>query len=150
MRERVAAVNLGKARAGVAVADELGLFAHARPFLDAQSRRKLLEALAELAREEALTRFLVGLPLEMTGREGPAAVRARAFAQELADASGLAVELVDERLSTVEAARKLRDGGTRAKAGKTRIDGASAAVVLQAWLDAQPPSGLGPDDDDDL
>jgi putative Holliday junction resolvase len=138
MRERVAAVDLGKARAGVAVADELGLMAHARPFLDAQNRKKLLAALSDLAQAEQLTRFLVGLPLELTGREGPAAARARAFAQELADATGLAVELVDERLSTVEAARKLRDGGTRAKAGKSKIDGASAAVVLQAWLDARP------------
>jgi putative Holliday junction resolvase len=141
MRERVAAIDLGKSRAGVAVADELGLLAHARPFVDAHDRKRLLAALAELAKEEELTRFLVGLPLEMTGNAGPAAARAQAFAQELANATGLAVELVDERLSTREAARKMRDGGTSAKAGKSRIDGASAAVVLQAWLDRNAPRG---------
>ncbi|HVY44429.1 MAG TPA: Holliday junction resolvase RuvX [Minicystis sp.] len=134
---RVAAIDLGKARAGVAVADELGAMAHARPFVDARDRRALLAALAAFAKEERLERFVVGLPLEMHGAEGPAARRARVFAQELADATGLEIELVDERLSTVEAARRLREGGTSARRGKAKIDGASAAVLLQAWLDAR-------------
>jgi putative Holliday junction resolvase len=77
---RVLAIDLGKARVGVAVTDELGLMAHTRPFLDGKSRKALLRALAELGREDHIQRFLVGLPLEMSGREGPAARRALAFA----------------------------------------------------------------------
>ncbi len=136
-RPRVAAIDLGKARVGVAVTDELGLMAHTRPFLDGKSRKALLRALTALCREEGISRFLVGLPLEMTGGEGPAARRALAFAHELADATGVEVEMIDERLSTVEAGRRLHDGGVSARAQKSRIDGAAAAVLLQGWLDAR-------------
>ena len=134
---RVAAIDLGKARVGVAVADELGLMAHARPFLDGKSRKALLAALVELAREEKLTRFLVGLPLEMNGDEGPAAQRAMEFAQQLADATGVEIEMIDERLSTVEASRRLRDRGVKARDQRSLVDGAAAAVILQSWLDAR-------------
>jgi putative Holliday junction resolvase len=134
---RVAAIDLGKARVGVAVTDELGLMAHTRPFLDGKSRKALLRALAELGREDRIERFLVGLPLEMSGREGPAARRALAFAGELAEATGIGVEMVDERLSTVEAAHRLRDGGVTPREQKGRIDGASAALLLQSWLDGK-------------
>ncbi len=132
---RVAARDLGKARVGLAVADELGLLAHPRPFLDGKSRKALLAALVELAREEKLERFLVGYPLEMSGNEGPAARRALTFAQELANATGVEIELCDERLTTTEASRKLRAGGVNSREGKARVDGAAAAVILQAWLD---------------
>jgi putative holliday junction resolvase len=131
---RVAAIDLGKARVGVAVTDELGAMAHPRPFLPGHSRKPLLAALRALAEEERLERFLVGLPLEMTGEEGPAAARAIAFAHELADATGVEVELVDERLSTVEASRRLSEGGRSSRDQKARIDGAAAAVMLESWL----------------
>jgi putative Holliday junction resolvase len=133
---RVAAIDLGKARVGLAVTDELGLMAHTRPFLDGRSRKALLASLAALAREERIARFLVGLPLEMSGAEGPAARRALAFAEELAAAAAVPVEMVDERLSTVEASRRLHDGGVNARAQRGRIDGAAAAILLQGWIDA--------------
>ena len=132
---RVAAIDLGKARVGLAVSDELGALAHPRPFLEGKSRGALLAALRALAEGEGITRFLVGLPLEMTGEEGPAARRAITFAHQLAEATGVTVELVDERLSTVEAARRLREGGVSSRKGKARVDGAAAAVILQGWLD---------------
>lgn len=133
--QRVAAIDLGKARVGVAVSDELGLYAHPRPFLDGKSRKALLGALSALAREEEITRFLVGLPLEMSGVEGSAARRAMEFAEELASATGLEVELIDERLTTVEASRNLRASGISARRGKRLVDGAAAAVLLQSFLD---------------
>jgi putative Holliday junction resolvase len=137
LTKRVAAIDLGKARVGVAVTDELGLMAHARPFLDGKSRKALLASLVELAREEQLERFLVGLPLEMNGDHGPAAQRALEFAQQLADATGVEIEMIDERLSTVEASRRLRDRGVKARDQKSLVDGAAAAVILQSWLDAR-------------
>lgn len=133
----MAAIDLGKARVGLAVTDELGLLAHPRPALDGRNHKALLASLAAFAREEGVARFLVGLPLEMTGVEGPAARRAREFAVALADASGVTVELWDERLTTVEASRRLRAGGVRGRAQKARIDGAAAAVILEAWLAAR-------------
>lgn len=143
-RRAVIALDYGKARVGVAVTDDLGLLAHPRPVLDASNRKALLARIAEVAKEEDAGRVLVGLPLEMSGAMGPSAERAARFAQAVADATGLDVELVDERLSTVEATRRLREadgdegpgGGAKKKA---RVDSASATVLLQAWVDRQPP-----------
>jgi putative Holliday junction resolvase len=83
----------------------------------------------------------VGLPLDRQGEEGREAGRARKFAQALADAAGREVELVDERLSTVEATRRLREGGVSAKKGRQLVDGVAAAVLLQAWLDQRRKDG---------
>jgi putative Holliday junction resolvase len=132
---RVAAVDLGKVRVGLAVSDELGAMAHPRPPLPGQSPKKVFAELVRLAREENVERFLVGLPLDRQGAEGRAAERARRFAQALANQTGRNVELVDERLSTVEATRRLREGGVSAKKGRALVDGVAAAVLLQAWLD---------------
>src|SRR4051812_40476495 len=119
---RVAAIDLGKARVGIAVSDDLGLLAHPRPFLDGKSRKPLIAALVAMVRDEGIQRFLVGLPLEMTGEEGPAARRIMTFAQELANASGVEIELIDERLTTVEAAQRLRSSGIGAREGKGLVD----------------------------
>jgi putative Holliday junction resolvase len=134
-KRAVLALDPGKARVGVAVSDELGILAHPRPPLDASDRKKLLAAIAEIAKEENVGRVLVGLPLDMSGATGPSAKRAMTFAQAVADATGLDVELVDERLTTVEAARRLKE----AEADKAKkIDGAAAALLLQAWLERKP------------
>jgi putative holliday junction resolvase len=132
---RACALDLGKARVGVAIADELGLLAHPRPPLDGRDKKALLRALAELVREEGVGLFLVGLPLDMSGAEGPMASRAGAFAREIAETTGVPVELFDERWTTKEAARKLRQGGVEARRQKSLVDGAAAAVMLQSWLD---------------
>ena len=71
----------------------------------------------------------------MNGMRGVAALRALEFAQQLADATGSEVEMVDERLSTVEATRRLEEGGVDRRQRRARIDGASAVVILQRWLD---------------
>ena len=133
---KLAALDLGKARVGVAVADDLGLYAHARPPFDGRNRKALLAALGALAREEGITRFLVGLPLALSGDEGPAARRALAFAEELAAATGVEVELVDERLTTVQADRELAASGRSRKESRGQVDGVAAAILLQARLDA--------------
>jgi len=140
---RVAALDLGKVRVGLAVSDELGVIAHPRPPLAGGNQKKLLSELVLLARGEKIRRFLVGLPLNRQGEEGREAQRVRKFAQALADATGREIELVDERLSTVEATRRLREGGVSAKKGRQRVDGASAAVLLQAWLDHSPLGARG-------
>ncbi|MEZ4300832.1 MAG: Holliday junction resolvase RuvX [Polyangiaceae bacterium] len=136
--ERVCAVDLGKVRVGVAVSDELGAMAHPRPALDGQNRKALLAGLSALAEAEGITLFVVGLPVEMGGAEGPAAQRALKFAEALANATGRSVEVLDERLTTVEAARRIGEAGKRRRAqqGEHR-QRTSAAVLLQAWLDAR-------------
>lgn len=142
---RVLAIDFGKARVGVAISDELGLYAHARPALDGKNRRALLEELSRLVREESVVRLLIGLPLELGGGEGSAARRALSFAQALADATGVEVEMCDERLSTVEAARQLRASGVSGRKQKDKVDGVAASVILQSWLDRR--RGLASDGD---
>jgi putative holliday junction resolvase len=135
------ALDLGGVRVGVAIDDDLGLYAHPRGVLDGRDRAGLLRALAKLAIDENIGRFIVGLPLDMRGGEGEGARRARGLAQAIANATGRAVELYDERLSTVEARRSLAASEVNGKRAKARIDEASACVVLQAWLDARARSG---------
>src|SRR5260370_7759389 len=97
---RVAAIDLGKARVGLAVSDELGVLAHPRDALDGKNRNRLLEALAELAKADDIERFLVGWPLDRSGGEGREAIRARSFAQPLANRPHLAPQLLHEPYST--------------------------------------------------
>ena len=134
---RVAGIDLGTVRVGLAMSDELGLLAHVRPCLDGRNQDRLVVRLCELAREEGIDRFVVGLPVTLAGREGPAARRARQFARQLAAEGGIAVELWDERWSTKEAQARLRDQGLSSRDTRGRIDSAAAAIILQAWLDTK-------------
>jgi putative Holliday junction resolvase len=136
-RGRTCALDLGHARVGVAIDDELGSMAHPRGVLDARDRKALLAALVALAEEEKIARFIVGLPLDMKGGEGEAARQARATAQEIADATGREVVLWDERLTTVQAQRALAASEVRGRRARARIDEAAACMILQAWLDAR-------------
>ncbi len=131
------ALDLGAARVGVAISDELGVMAHPRGALAAKPRPALLSALKLLVDEERIGRIIVGLPLDMRGTEGEAARRARDVAQAIANATGCAVELLDERLTTVQAQRALTASGLKREKARARIDEASAVTILQAWLDAR-------------
>jgi putative Holliday junction resolvase len=124
-------------RVGVAIDDELGAMAHPRGTLDGRDRRTLLATLKTLADDEGIVRFVVGLPLDMSGAEGLAARAAREMAQHIANATGRAVELWDERLTTVQAQRALRASEVRGKKARQRIDEAAACAILQSWLDAR-------------
>jgi len=138
---RALAIDLGSVRVGIAVSDELGLMAHPRPHLPGGSWPKLLEALRELATTESIDRFIVGLPRLLNGSEGRAARDARRFAVALAKYTGIQVTLCDEWLSTREAQARLREGGSKQKDTRSRIDSAAAAVLLQSWLDGRSAGG---------
>jgi putative holliday junction resolvase len=133
---RAAGIDLGSVRVGLAVADELGLMAHPRPHLDGKDLGRLVAALVRLAAAEDIHTFVIGLPRHMDGRESRGARRARELAQKL-EAKGLVVELVDERLTTVEATGRLREAGFDARESRSRVDSAAAAILLQVWLDAR-------------
>jgi len=134
---RAAAVDLGKVRVGLAVADELGLMAHPRHYLDGRDPRRVVGELTRLAEAEGITLFLIGLPRQLNGKEGLPAQRARRFAAALAQRTRARIELVDEWLSTVEAHSRLREQGTNSREARERVDSAAAAVLLQSWLDGQ-------------
>jgi len=134
---RICGLDLGAARVGVALSDELGMMAHPRGVLAARPRPKLLEALKALVVAEDVARIVVGFPLDMRGTEGEAARRAREIAQQIADATSCDVELFDERLTTVQAQRALAASEVFGQKAKDRIDEASAVEILQAWLNAR-------------
>jgi putative Holliday junction resolvase len=122
---------------GVAIDDELGSMAHPRGTLNGRDRKAMLSELARMADEQNIVRFVVGLPLRLSGEEGPEARDARRIAQQIADATGRLVELWDERLTTVQASRSLRASEVRGKEARQHIDEAAACAILQSWLDAR-------------
>jgi putative Holliday junction resolvase len=132
---RILALDYGSKRVGVALSDPTGTLARPLPFLPAQGN--LARDVAKLAAKEQAGLILLGLPRHMNGSLGESAAPVQAFAAALGQATKIPLKLVDERLSTVQASRQLREAGRDARAQRTRIDSEAAAVLLQAYLDAQ-------------
>ncbi len=130
-------VDLGRARIGLALADDVLRTARPLRVVTRRAEEADLRAIADAAREYEVDRVVLGLPRNMDGTEGPSARLARAFAPKLERALGVPVELFDERLSTFEAEIRLRDQGFSAKDRRSRVDAEAAAVILQGWLDRE-------------
>ena len=133
---RTMAVDLGAARTGVAVSDELGMLA--QPWKTLPGGEASLEAVVAAAAELQPGRILVGLPRNMDGTYGLAAESARSFAESLRARVACPVELWDERLTTVAAQRSLRESGRKARNQRGVIDQVAAQILLQSWLDRAP------------
>lgn len=131
---RVLGLDLGQARIGVAVSDPDRTMAVPVGTIRTGAPGDV-KAVAALARDHDVGLVVVGLPLRLSGERGPEAQRAEEFARALEAFIGLPVELQDERLSTVEADRNLRQAGVRGRERRAVIDPSAAAVILQAWLD---------------
>jgi putative pre-16S rRNA nuclease len=132
---RYLGVDLGRARIGLALADDVLRTARPLRVVTRRGEAADLAVIAESARDYEVERAVLGLPLNMDGTEGASARLARAFAPKLEAALGVPVELFDERLSTFEAASRLRDQGFSAKDSRSKVDAEAAAVILQGWLD---------------
>jgi len=134
---RVLAIDHGSARIGLALSDPTGTLARPLPFLPAKGDAKLAREIAALALKEQAELILLGLPRHMNGTLGEAAAKVQAFAAALGQATAIPVQLVDERLTTVQASRQLQEAGRDTRAQRSRIDSEAAAVLLQGWLDAR-------------
>ena len=144
-------VDVGEVRVGVAASDRSGVLA--TPVETLRRGEGDLQQLVALTAEHEALEVVVGLPRSLSGQEGPAAAKARAYAGELADAlagsgSATTVRLCDERMSTVTATHQLREHGGRGKKhGKKRravVDQAAAVVILQNALDTERATGVPP------
>jgi putative Holliday junction resolvase len=133
---RILALDVGKRRIGVAISDPLGITAQGLETLERATLREDCAALSELARERGVSLILVGNPVTMRGTEGRQAEFVHHFAERLAARSGLPVKLWDERLSTVEAGRVLRQSGIGIEKRARAIDRLSAVLILQNYLDS--------------
>jgi len=131
-------VDVGTVRVGVAACDPSGLLAS-----PVSTLRRDTHALTDIANIATLVadlgavEVIVGLPRSLSGKEGPAAVAARAYARQVAErVAPVPVRLVDERLSTVSATRALGESGVRGRERRAVIDQQAAVTFLQAALDA--------------
>jgi putative Holliday junction resolvase len=131
---RILALDPGDVRIGVAVSDELGIFAHPRSAIPGRDRRAALRAIAELVAAEGIAEIVVGLPLSLSGERGPQAAAVEAFIADLRRAVTVPVRTVDERLTTAQAARQA-PGAARRRDGT--LDSLAAALLLQTTLDAR-------------
>ena len=132
---RVLAVDPGSRRGGLAVSDPTGTIAQPLDTLDAEPDATLVTRLAQTARLQEAARIVVGLPRRMDGSDGPEAKSARRLADALRRTSGIPVELVDERLTSVAAERSLIAGGVRRAKRRTTVDRVAAILLLQSYLD---------------
>lgn len=136
-RPRCMAIDPGERRWGIAVSDEDGEMALARPVLSPASEVEGVAKLVSLVRDEGIALVVLGLPLELSGREGPQAKKARTFAARLCKALGVPVALWDERLTSVAASRALSAQGLSQKKQRGKVDSVAATLLLGAYLDAR-------------
>jgi putative Holliday junction resolvase len=132
---RVLALDVGSKTIGLAVTDPLGITAQGLDTIRRKNKRTDLAALAEVLAKYEVTEIVVGLPLRMSGQEGIQAEKIRDFVAILEKEFGLPIHLVDERLTSVEANRVLRESemsiGKRAGA----VDRLAAVLILQNFLE---------------
>jgi putative pre-16S rRNA nuclease len=131
-------VDVGTVRVGVALSDPGGMLATPLVTLRRDERdRSDLRRLVELVAEYEVVEVVVGLPRTLAGQEGPAALAARRYGDELAPLLDVPVCFTDERMSTVVATRALRERGVRGRKQRAVVDQAAAVAILQGWLDAR-------------
>jgi putative Holliday junction resolvase len=129
------AVDPGSKRVGLALSDPSATIAQALTTVPAEPAGTLASRLAQLAHSHNAERIVVGLPRRLDGTSGPEAVAARGLADAIRLESGLPVELVDERLTTVAAERALIADGVRREKRRLSVDRVAATLMLQAHLD---------------
>jgi len=134
---RILALDVGERRIGVALSDPTQTLARSLLVLDRRDDKEALKRVAALVREQGVERVVVGYPLSLRGDVGPQAERVGRFARALARVLEVPVEMWDERYSTVDAERILREQGMGGRKRRRRIDATAAAVILQSYLDAQ-------------
>jgi putative Holliday junction resolvase len=132
---RILAVDPGTKRVGLALSDPSETIAQGLDTLAAEPGESLAERLAEIARTHDAARVIVGLPLRLDGSNGPEAGAARKLAAAIRRESGLPVELVDERLTSVAAERAMIQGGVRREQRRQGVDRVAATMLLQSHLD---------------
>ena len=128
-------LDVGEKRIGVAISDPTGWLASGRTVVKTIGREKDVLAIAKIVGDEAVTLIVVGMPLSLNGTEGPQAEKVRRFGKELSRATTIEIVFWDERFTTIQAQRYLRDGGMRAKKQRANIDAAAAEILLQNYLD---------------
>ena len=138
----ILALDLGRARIGVAISDELQLLAH--PLETIPANDQATSRLAQIIREKKVEQVVVGIPRQMNGQIGPAATEALRFVEKLRAILPCPVVTWDERLTTVAAHRVLRDAGKKTRDTRAYVDQVAAQMILQGYLDRRAASAHSP------
>lgn len=135
---RVLGLDPGDARIGVAISDPGRRVAVPFGTVRVGQPPGELKAVAAIVADNDVTAVVIGLPRELSGKEGPRAAHARAFADAIQGFVEVPIDFQDERLTTVEAERLLRGAGVVGKRRRANVDQTAATLILQTWLDRQP------------
>jgi putative holliday junction resolvase len=133
---RILAIDHGTKRMGIAISDELKMIAQPLELIPAEPFADFLTRLKELLQEKEVELVLVGLPRNMDGSFGPAALKVEAFVAALRCAIAAPVKTWDERLTSTQANRSLIQAGVRRDKRKQKVDMTAAAILLQSYLDS--------------
>ena len=134
---RILAIDHGTKRMGIAISDELKMMAHPVEFILAEPFSDFLTRLKELLRDKEVEMILVGMPRNMNGSYGPAALKVQDFVAALKGAVTVPIETWDERLTSAQANRFLIEGNVRREQRKEKVDKMAAAILLQSYLDSR-------------
>jgi putative Holliday junction resolvase len=133
---RILALDHGTKRIGVAVSDEMKMIATPLEFILAEPFAPVVERLKQLIREKEVEMILVGLPRNMDGSYGPAALKVQEFVAVLKETIAIPIKLWDERLTSAQANRFLIAADVRRNKRKEKVDKTAAAILLQSYLDS--------------
>jgi putative holliday junction resolvase len=134
---RILGLDVGSKRIGIAVSDALGITAQGLETLQRKNKRHDLAALEGLIRDYHIQEIVVGLPLRMSGAEGTQSEKMQGFAEELRQRFGLPVHLWDERLTSAEANRLLRETELSIEKRAKAVDRMAAVLILQGWMESR-------------
>jgi len=134
---RYLCLDPGRRRIGLALSDETGLIATPLGVLQVRDQEQVFREVARLVQKHEAGRVIIGLPLRLNGQEGIESNRARSFAADLQMYLDVPIDFMDERLSSVEADRLLLEAGFKREKRRANIDATAAALILQAYLDAE-------------
>jgi putative Holliday junction resolvase len=134
---RILGLDVGSKRIGLAISDPLGITAQGLETLHRQNKRLDFAQLEQVIRQHRVAEIVIGLPLRMTGAEGIQAEKMQAFAEEIRRRFRLPVHLWDERLSSAQANRLLRETDMSIKRRGEVVDQMAAVLILQSWMDAR-------------
>jgi len=132
---RVLAIDHGTKRMGIALSDPTGLLAQPLETIPAEPFAPFLDRLKQLLREKEVDLVLVGMPRNMDGSYGPAALKVQEFVGALKQAITIPIETWDERLTSAQANRFLIQADVRRSERRGKVDKTAAAILLQSYLD---------------
>jgi len=135
-QRRILGLDVGSKRIGVAVSDPLGITAQGLDTIQRQNKRRDREALRAVLSKYEVAEIVVGLPLRLTGAEGTQSEKMREFADDLKTQFGLPVHLWDERWTSTEANRLLRETNLSIEKRGKAVDRMAAILILQSWMEA--------------